>query len=173
MSQERKVEELFPRAPRYVIEVGDQEVLRFAQAPRNSKAMYTRIIDLSETGMAFLCPFLSAPMENETIKVEFTAPNTEAIACFAKVVRIQNHRSYDTFGQRQTFKLVAVEFKDLPPKQRANLSKGLTEKFKQKRQVYLRKQWMYSLLYIALKPWRFWQSLQTKKAGTIEIIHRD
>ena len=43
MSAERNAEELYPRAPRYVIEVGDNQVVRFAHMPRGSKAMHTRI----------------------------------------------------------------------------------------------------------------------------------
>ena len=140
MAAERKVEDLYPRAPRYSIEVGDNEIVRFAHSPRGSKAMHTRIIDLSESGMAFLVPYLTAPQEGEKIKVEFTAPNTESIACFAKVVRVQVHKTFHQRRQPQTFKLVAVEFIDLHPHQRKMLSDGLRHQMKKKYAEYKRDQ---------------------------------
>ncbi len=140
MSDQRKIKELYPRAPRYMIEIGDNEVVRFALKPRGSKTMHTRIINLSESGMAFLCPYLNAPQESEVIKVEFTAPNTQPIACFAKVVRVQVHKTYRDDQKPQTFKMIAVEFENLPAKQRQMLSQGLTQQFKKKHAAYQRKQ---------------------------------
>jgi len=136
MSANRNVEELYPRAPRYIIEVGDNEIVRFAHMPRGSKTMHTRIINLSESGLAFLVPYLTAPQEGEKIKVEFTAPNTESIACFAKVIRVQVHRTYHSGREPQTFKMVAVEFEELHPKQRQLLSLGLQQQFQKKQAEY-------------------------------------
>lgn len=102
--------------------------------------MHTRIINLSESGMAFLVPYLTAPQEGEEIKVEFSAPNTESIACFAKVVRVQVHRTFHNYRKPQTFKMVAVEFKSLHPKQRKMLSDGLQEQMRKKYAQYKRDQ---------------------------------
>ena len=149
MSAERKVEELYPRAPRYVIEVGDNEIVRFAHMPRGSKTMHTRIINLSESGMAFLVPYLTAPQTGDKIKVEFTAPNTDSIACFAKVVRVQVHKTYNHDQRPQTFKMVAVEFEQLHPKQRQLLSSGIMDQLKKKQadfkrqQMFLKFQWSF------------------------------
>ena len=140
MSAERKVEELYPRAPRYEIELGDNEIVRFAHKPKGSKAMHTRIINLSESGMAFLVPYLTAPQQDEKIKVEFTGPNSESIACFAKVVRVQVHRTYHKARSPQTFKMVAVEFENMHPKQREMLSKGIQLQFRKKHAQYKREQ---------------------------------
>ncbi len=140
MSAQRNVEDLYPRAPRYEIELGDHQIVRFAHMPRGSKAMHTRIINLSESGMAFLVPYLTAPQESEQIKVEFTAPNSEPIACYAKVVRVQVHRTYHKTKQPQTFKLVAVEFLELHPKQRQMLASGLQDQMQKKYRQYMRDQ---------------------------------
>ena len=140
MSAERKIEDLFPRAPRYEIEAGDDPVLRFAHKPKGSKPMHTRIVNLSESGMAFLVPFNSAPAEEQEIKLEFNAPNCPSIACFAIVRRVQIHRTYNGRREPQMFKLVAVEFKNLHPKQRQILSQGLTEQFRNKQIEYERNQ---------------------------------
>ncbi len=172
MSAERKVEEVYPRAPRYMIEVGDNEVVRFAHMPRGSKAMHTRILNLSESGMAFLVPYLTSPNQGEKIKIEFTAPNTEPIACFAKVVRVEVHRAYQ--GRRkQTFKLVAVEFENLHPKQRQMLSQGLTEQFRKKQSEYQRQQFLlkiqWSVISTFTAPANFIKSLLSKKKKVEKI----
>jgi hypothetical protein len=140
MSDNRKVEELYPRAPRYVVDFDDNHVLRFAHMPRGSKALYTRIINLSESGMAFLIPYLSAPQLNEKIKLEFTAPNSEPIACFANVVRVQIHKSYSHDQKPQTFKLIAVTFDNIHPKQRQMLASGINQQFKKRQALYKRQQ---------------------------------
>lgn len=145
MGEQRKLEELYPRAPRYVIEVGDNETLRFAHMPRGSKIMHTRIVNLSESGLAFLVPYLTSPQEGEKIKVEFSAPNSEPIACFAKVVRVEIHKTYHFDHRPQTFKLVAVEFVSLPSQQRQMLASGLNSQFKAKQRQYQREQFLLQI----------------------------
>ena len=136
----RNLEDLYPRAPRHVIEVGDAEVVRFAQLPKGSKTMHTRIVNLSESGMAFLTPSHTAPDVEEVIKVEFMAPNSPPIACFAKVVRVELHKTYSHDQRPQTFKLVAVEYTQIHPLQKQILAQGLSERFRQQQEEYLREQ---------------------------------
>lgn len=176
MTAKRKAEELYPRAPRYVIEVGDNQVVRFAHKPKGSKAMHTRIINISESGMAFLVPYLTAPQEGEHIKVEFTAPNSDSIACFAKVVRVQIHKTYNQHQRPQSFKMVAVEFENLHPRQRKMLSQGLTEQFKKKhanfkrQQLFLKMQWGFLNVlskldgfFVKLNPFHFFKKKNTEE----------
>lgn len=137
---ERKIEELYPRAPRYSIELGDNPVVRFAPLAKGSKIMHTRIVNISESGMAFLVPYLSAPQSGDTIKVEFNAPNCESMACFAKVMRVQIHRAYFKDAEPQEFKVIAVEFQQLHPKQRQMLSQALTQQLNKKQKEYQRQQ---------------------------------
>lgn len=150
MSAERKAEDLYPRAPRYTLELGDNQIVRFAHMPKGSKAMHTRILNLSESGMAFLVPFLSAPQLDERIKVEFTAPNSESIACFAKVVRVQVHRTFYKTSEPQTFKLIAIEFQSLHPKQREMLAQGISKQFKKQFQQYKRDQAWNKMIWFFL-----------------------
>ena len=140
MGERRKSEDVFPRAPRYSVEVSDHEILRFAQGPSGAKTKHTRIMNLSESGLSFLCPFNWAPDEGEIIKIQFQPPNAESIACFAQVIRIQHHESVDSQGQLQKFKLVAVEYQGLPPAQRQSLSQGLMTQFSQARQQQMKKE---------------------------------
>ena len=150
---ERKLEELYPRAPRYEIDLGDNQVVRFAHMPKGSKTMHTRILNLSESGMAFLVPYLTAPEMGEKIKVEFTAPNSEPIACFAKVVRVEIHKTYHNNRKPQTFKLVAVEFENVHPKQRQMLSTGLQKQIVQKQKEYQRDQAWNRMVWFFIDFW--------------------
>lgn len=178
MASQRKLEELYPRAPRYTIQISDNHIVRFAHQPRGSKAMHTRVIDISESGMAFIVPVLSAPKKDESIKIEFNAPNCDPIACFAKVVRVQHHKSYNSIGQPQVFRLIAVEFQALHQKQRQQLSQGLTEEFKKNRKKYEREQkllqlkWMVKSLIIPVQQIisRLWKSAFPK---TKDIVQSD
>ena len=133
---QRNVEELYPRAPRYTVQVSDNHIVRFAMQPKGSKAMHTRIVNLSESGMAFIVPVMSAPKDDEMIKVEFNAPHCEPIACYAKVVRVQKHISYNSHGQPQVFRMIAVEFQGLLEPQRRQLAEGLSQQFKKLRKNY-------------------------------------
>ena len=150
MSESRNIEDLYPRAPRYSIEVGDEEVLRFAHMPAGSKTMHTRILNLSESGLAFLSPVLAAPEIDEKIKVQFKAPNTDSIACYARVVRVENHRSYHKDRPPQSFRLVAIQFEQLPSQQRQNLTQGLEEQFRKKRIQYQRQQMLLRFQWLGI-----------------------
>lgn len=174
MSAERKAEELYPRAPRYVIDFGDNQVVRFAQMPQGSKPMHTRIVNLSESGMAFLVPYMSAPEEGEKIKVEFTAPNTDSIACFALVRRVETHRAYHADREPQTFKLIAVEFEAMHPRQRQLLNQGLTEQFRKKHQEYKRQQLFLKLKWSVkriLKNWGFKKPYDSPSQQSSPVQH--
>jgi hypothetical protein len=146
---ERKLEDLYPRAPRYTVELGDNQVVRFAFAPKGSKAMHTPIINVSESGMAFLVPMQSVPSLDEKIKVEFSGPNTDSMACFAKVVRIENHKIIHETQGLQRFKMVAVEFENLHPKQRELLSQGISQRIMNQQKAFLRQQrWLSFQWYL-------------------------
>lgn len=112
--------------------------------------MHTRILNLSESGMAFLAPYLTAPEQGEKIKVEFTAPSTDPIACFANVTRVELHKTYHLSREPQTFKLVAVEFDGMHPTQRNRLSKGLRAQMQKKLSQYKRRQVWNKLVWTVM-----------------------
>lgn len=131
-----KLEKYQARAPRYVLNFKDNSVLRFAAYSQGNKRMHTKIVNLSESGMAFLLPMLDNPKMDEVIKVQFEAPHGTSIACFAKVVRVDTHRTFDNYHTPQTFKLIAVNFVNLPEKQQDMIRTGLTKEFKKQRRQY-------------------------------------
>jgi hypothetical protein len=153
MSAER-AHQYYNRSPRYVLQFKDNAIVRFAAAAKGSKRFQTKILNLSETGMAFLLPFLDNPKKGEVIKVEFQVPSSEPIACFARVVRIEQHTLYTNDGRRQKFKLVAVKFKDLPVAQRQYIREGLGEEFEKIRKNHRREQWLFKAQWLSQKAFK-------------------
>ncbi len=123
---------IYPRSPRYVLQMKDKKVLRFAPFPRGNRAFFTDIINLSETGMAFTVPYLDTPHKNEIIMVEFTPPGeSKSIACYAQVKRIQKMSIIESDFFHKNCKLVAVIFTSIPDEQRAIIRSSLAQEFKQ------------------------------------------
>lgn len=130
MSQDT-ASKIYPRSPRYVLQMKDKKILRYAPYPRGNRAFFTEIVNLSETGMAFTVPFLDTPHKNEIIMVEFTPPGqTESIACYAQVKRIQKISIIESDFFQKNCKLVAVTFTSLPEEQRVQIRDGLGQNFK-------------------------------------------
>ena len=130
MSQQ-PVDKLYPRSPRYVLQMKDTKVLRYAPYPRGHRSFFTDIVNLSETGMAFTVPYLDSPHKNEIIMVEFTPPGaTTSVACYAQVQRIQNISMIEPDFFQKNCKLVAVTFTSLKPEQREQIKNVLSQKFK-------------------------------------------
>ncbi len=77
------------RSPRYILRASDSKLLRFAPNDQNSPAVDATVIDLSQTGLAFTVAKQSTPAVGSVIKVEFSVPEQEQIAWFARVRRVE------------------------------------------------------------------------------------
>jgi hypothetical protein len=80
----------------------------------------TEIKDVSTTGLSFTAAADLSPNLGEMIRVEFTVPGSQQMACYAKVVRLQTITEKDN--------LIAVEFELLNNPQKVNLQNGLKTK---------------------------------------------
>ncbi len=94
----------------------------------------TILLNLSETGLAFLVKPGSEPMLGDRIKVEIPIPSGEQIAWFGRVVRIQEHqptkwngRKYAAQVERQI--LVGLKFEELPTGHSRTLRRGIEASF--------------------------------------------
>lgn len=125
------VKKLYPRSPRYTLNIDEKRVLRFSGLPKGSKDFFTEILNLSETGMAFTLPYLDNPKMDEEIKIQFTPPGGKQIACFAKVKRIEHQNFKDDFGTNITKKVVGVFFINIHPEHIKSLNTILGKKFSQ------------------------------------------
>ncbi|OQW49319.1 MAG: hypothetical protein A4S09_12450 [Proteobacteria bacterium SG_bin7] len=123
------VRKWFGRAPRYVLRPEDNQFVRFANEIRQ-KSTGIEILDISKTGMAFTVRRENAPRLSENIIIEFEAPGTGQIACYARVVRLEEQSERASWGTPKKAVIVAVQFL-LKKGQIKHLGRGLEEKFEQ------------------------------------------
>jgi hypothetical protein len=124
-----------PRAPRYVLRPNDAQLLFFAHQGQSPESKYpTKIVNVSETGIAFVVYKSTAPRIGDLIKIEFPVPGAEQIAWWARVVRLEEfnigpwwRESNETSSQSEV--LVAVNFEHLPVGHRREIQKGLWSRY--------------------------------------------
>lgn len=110
----------FSRAPRYVLRPEDNQFIRFANQ-RNRVGAGIEILNISKTGMAFTVHRSQSPRIGEVVMVEFEVPGENQMACYARVVRLEEASTKSVS--------VGVHFINLQRGQIRNLSSGLRKKF--------------------------------------------
>lgn len=108
------------RSPRYVLDTQDNSLIRYSGAERLPWEEKTELRNVSLTGLSFVCASDLSPQLGEIIKIQFTVPGSETMACYAIVIRISPE---DTFSNE-----IAVHFYKLDRLQRINLVQGLAQK---------------------------------------------
>jgi hypothetical protein len=123
------------RAPRYLLRPGDDNVLRFAgTSPETSTPITTRIVDISVTGLAFVCHVDLTPKLGEILKVEFPSADGKTLAWWAKVVRIEMYEPHRWYMKKRDIEshahaMVAARFQDLPAQYEQEIKLALDDKF--------------------------------------------
>lgn len=123
------------RAPRYVLRPADRKSMRFSLQDTVGPAGIeeTLLINLSETGVAFLTARGARVEVGELIKVEVPIPSGEQIAWWGRVVRVQEHHTRQWFSEDDFAEparlLVAITFEDLPEAHSRALRKGIEQSF--------------------------------------------
>ena len=108
------------RAPRYVLNTEDNNLIRYSGSERLPWEENTLIKNISLTGLTFSAPTDLSPMIGEIVKIQFVIPGSKQMACYAIVIRIDADSEYENS--------IAVHFYKLDRLQRINLLQGLTEK---------------------------------------------
>ncbi|MDZ4662292.1 MAG: PilZ domain-containing protein [Pseudomonadota bacterium] len=124
------------RAPRYILRPEDNQFIRFAHGLTNRKSVGTMIIDMSESGMAFLVNRDHIPRLGENIMIEFEVPSKEQMACFSRVIRIEEIPRRDLWKYPERNVIVAVTFMNLTRGHRKQLNHGLNKKFEVLREQF-------------------------------------
>lgn len=110
------------RAPRYVLRPGDSEVVRFMVKGRGSEQSFkTAMSDISSSGMAFTIASFKAPRIGDSVALEFKVPNARQIACYGKVVRIEEVKSTSSMHMVK----VGIAFEQMLPSYRKLLEEQL------------------------------------------------
>lgn len=148
-----RLRKFIPRAPRYVLRPSDEKFLRYAHHDERNRSFTTQIINLSETGIAFLVERESAPALGDVIKIEFPIPGGEQVAWFARVVRMEEFAPEEWGLNPRRLSgdevMVGIHFLDMPEGHRQSIRKGLEAKFlellRAQRQESLRAFWRFFL----------------------------
>lgn len=111
------------RAPRYILNTLDENLIRVAGPSQVPWEEGTRIINVSLTGLAFTAPEDLCPLLGEVIKIQFQAPGGKQTACFAIVTRLSETNSSNEM-------LVGVHFYKMEMAHRIALAQGISLKFK-------------------------------------------
>jgi hypothetical protein len=150
------------RAPRYVLRPDDRHVMRFGLEHTQGKGGIeeTLLLNLSESGIAFLVNRGVEPRIGDRIKVEIPVPQGDRIAWWGHVVRTS---LYDPQGwfQRDRFKgeakvLVALRFEELPEPHTRAIRRGLNRSFMKAVRDQQFRSWQY---YQTLLVENFWQAM--------------
>lgn len=113
------------RSPRYLLRPEDRSLMRFAGMETRGSSVTTQVQDLSETGLSFTIHGELTPHEGDMLKVEFTVPDRNQIACFATVVRVEERKEWDPTLGPLSYNLVAIQFRNLPAAHHRALQAGL------------------------------------------------
>lgn len=145
-----KVRKYVPRAPRYVLRPHDRSEMRFSLQntfgqPRVEK---TILLNLSESGVAFLVERREEFKLGDHVMVEVPIPSGEQIAWYAKVVRIQEFepRNWrfrkDPFEETQMM-LIGLKFDTLPEPHSRAIRQGIEKSFMQAMRDQQYRNWLY------------------------------
>lgn len=142
------------RAPRYRFRPDDSRLIRCANPGQSENAFSTTTLNVSATGLAFRVERSLSPQIGEVIMIEFTVPGGEQMACFSRVVRIEEPREQWKKNYSDEV-IVAVRFGRLGSGQKERLALGIGARLAQLQRHYRWRNWYNTLSYIAEHRWQF------------------
>lgn len=110
------------RSPRYILQPEDNTIIRVAGPKQIPWEEGTEIKNISLTGIAFTTPADLCPSIGEFVKIQYSVPGSQQLACHALVTRL------DDFSNSQT--LVGVKFYRVELAQRVLLAQSLALKLR-------------------------------------------
>lgn len=125
------------RPPRYDFRASDAKNIRFAKPDGKGAAQSfttNTLLDISQTGIAFIIDESISLKKGDSLMVEFTVPGSEKMACHASVVRVEDDPTFPSE------RIIGIQFKDLLPAHRSNLTQGLKRCFMHLRALQQRDQ---------------------------------
>ncbi len=142
------IRKFVPRAPRYVLQPTDNQVLRYGSEQDEHTSHQTHIIDLSETGLSYLVDRECAPQIGDMIRLEFTVPGHQPVAWWGRVTRITEYEPApyqrmrrDEEGGHLDEVLVGIHFQDVSEEQRLAIREGLQNRLDELAAERRRERW--------------------------------
>jgi hypothetical protein len=144
------VRKFITRPARYVLRPEDRSIMRFSLLQQHGEAAVheTVMLNLSETGVAFLMDPGRHPKVGENIKVEIPIPGGEQIAWFGRVVRVQEYTVSRWAVRKDPFHnkpkvIVGLRFERLPEAHSRALRRGLEQSFIRIMRDQQYRNWLY------------------------------
>jgi hypothetical protein len=132
------VKRFVPRAPRYVLRPEDRKTMRFSLQHTLGAAGIeeTILLNLSETGAAFLAPAGMRFEMGDLIKVEIPVPNGDQVAWWGRIIRLEEYEPRQWLFSRDPFRdiamtMVGLRFEKLPEPHTRTIRKGIERSFLQ------------------------------------------
>lgn len=130
------------REPRYVLTESDSRFLCFISHRNRKRSYAVNFTNISTTGLAFVIEDVLAPDLGEFIKLEFTVPGYEQIACIGRVVRLEHYLTPAlNRPNAPSLVLVALVFENLSKAHQKALQFGLEKKIRTQQIAQLRNHW--------------------------------
>ncbi|NJM10361.1 MAG: PilZ domain-containing protein [Bdellovibrionaceae bacterium] len=149
-----KIRKFKPRAPRYILRPQDRNIMRFGlhEGPL-STVEKTILLNLSETGVAFITHSSKRFELGDLVMVEVPIPGGDQIAWWARVVRVQEYEPTRWWGKRDSFfdepkTLVAASFEKLPEGHSRALRKGIDQSFMKAMRDQRYRTWLYYKMFV-------------------------
>lgn len=129
-----RLRKFVPRAPRYVLRPNDLNSMRYGLAvPKGGGGIErTILLNLSETGMAFVVERSANIVLGDLIKVEVPVPGADQIAWYGKVVRIEEYEPRMFWGEQPDESLqvkIGIRFEHLPEGHSQTIRRGIEKSF--------------------------------------------
>jgi hypothetical protein len=175
MQMAEVVRKFITRAARYVLRPEDRTSLRFSlqQDTGPGGITQTTMLNLSESGVAFLMDPGHHPKIGEHIKVEIPIPNGEQIAWFGRVVRVQEYQASRWSFRKDPFErpkvIVGLRFERLPEGHSRALRRGIEQSFLKAMRDQQYRNWQYykTLFFQVIPRFVFYFLLTAAAAGFI------
>jgi len=148
-----RIRKYVPRAPRYTLRPQDRNIMRFGlQEGAVSNVEQTILLNLSESGVAFVTHSSKRFELGDQIMVEIPIPGGDQIAWWARVVRVQEYEPSRWWGQQDSFfdepkTMVAATFDKLPEGHSRTLRKGIEQSFMQAMRDQRYRTWLYYKMF--------------------------
>jgi hypothetical protein len=140
-----------PRSARYILRPQDRNIMRFGLEDSHAGATdirQTLLVNLSETGAAFITDSRRGLHIGERIMVEIPVPQGEQIAWWGTVTRLQEYQPRRWFQDTNSFFdepkiLVAIRFDHLPEGHTRAIRKGIEKSYLQAVRDQRYRTWLY------------------------------
>lgn len=131
-----------------MLQPSDNQLMRFSSDKSPGSIFKTKLVNLSETGAAFLVDHSLSPKIGDIVRVELPIPGHNQIAWMGRLVRMEAYSNQSWWSDPDPFAddeklLVAIHFEELPSGHQKAIKAGLEKRFLEELRERRRRQQIY------------------------------